>query len=709
MAFPTGWERKAAITIDNTKVSGTSGSLSNFPVLITEDMLPSEMFDSDGANPAQNGGGDVRFSSDSAGSSQLAIEVVSFVTDADPANGSAEIWVKVPTLSKGADTTVYVWYKTSGTDSQPAVTNTYGRNAVWSDYGLVTHDNTVDSAGNNSDATRTGTITTQSAKIGDGDYLGTDADLYFGSDASINNLTDFYVSGWFQLVDDETGFILGGLNGEQGTIGNFISVDIVGTESGRPRIMLLSNVGSLEYWFPSGAWNAGDWTHLVVQVENGVAREMYVDGVQKVSASEAGGLSGNTETGVVYAKRVQSGGDTPDPWVFDEVRIGSSIRDTDWISTEYANQNDPATFASAGTPEAVRGDFEESLSLAATSTVSTTNLMQANNTLGIAGVSDLNNQVTAEFALSLGINGVSDLQSQSFAEFINNVSFDGLADDTLDTSIIANDTMSVTGIADISASLNSQILEALNITGQADITTDNFINISSVLNLGGLADTGVSSNIIANALITIDANSFVSFFQGNFFGENLVINANASTDFTNSALFNPELLVGALSDLSNTTSLTAGESLDLNTVADINQQSKMTLAEALGLDSIADLDNTTTLQINAALTITAQASASSLIEDVIDSLSLDASATVDVDGRVSYTIPITFAAQADLQNTTQAELTEELTLLAEAQAEALLGEIEADVLLSGKKIADVLLSGKKISAITLISIKRKPQ
>ncbi|WP_372899169.1 hypothetical protein, partial [Stieleria sp.] len=98
MAFPTGWTRKCELTFASTPTA-------DLAALFTEDNLPSEMFDADGDNPALNGGGDIRFSSDSAGTSQLPCEVVSFVTDNDPANGTAQVWVKVP-----AAASVWVWY-----------------------------------------------------------------------------------------------------------------------------------------------------------------------------------------------------------------------------------------------------------------------------------------------------------------------------------------------------------------------------------------------------------------------------------------------------------------------------------------------------------------------------------------------------------------------------------------------------------------------
>lgn len=95
MVFPSGWNRKQKITIQSSQVSG-SGSHTNFPVLITLDHLNTEIVNA-GSNAGLNGGGDIRFSSDSAGVTQLACEVVNFVTNATESNRRCKIYVKKPT------------------------------------------------------------------------------------------------------------------------------------------------------------------------------------------------------------------------------------------------------------------------------------------------------------------------------------------------------------------------------------------------------------------------------------------------------------------------------------------------------------------------------------------------------------------------------------------------------------------------------------
>lgn len=141
MAFPVGWARRCAIVIGADQVAGT-GTLSDFPVCLTKANLPSEMLDKDGSYPAQMGGGDIRFSSDSAGTTLLPCHVLEFIPADDPANGQALIYVGVD-LSGTVDTTIYVWYSTATRVEQPKYNaNTdadgfRGSDYVWANYDIM--------------------------------------------------------------------------------------------------------------------------------------------------------------------------------------------------------------------------------------------------------------------------------------------------------------------------------------------------------------------------------------------------------------------------------------------------------------------------------------------------------------------------------------------------------------------------------------------
>ena len=111
--------------------------------------LPDDLF-----AKCQSDGGDIVFTSDSAGTQRLPMELVSI----DTTNKKAVIWVAIP-LTAGTDATVYVRYQSNaGTLTQPAATDTYGSKAVWNGANgvggsgnllkLVSHDLVTDSTGN---------------------------------------------------------------------------------------------------------------------------------------------------------------------------------------------------------------------------------------------------------------------------------------------------------------------------------------------------------------------------------------------------------------------------------------------------------------------------------------------------------------------------------------------------------------------------------
>ena len=77
-----------------------------------------------------NGGGDLRISSDEAGAVLLNIDVQEFSTVGE----TAEVWIKVPTLNYNDDTVLYIWGDKTG-ESQPAAVASGGSDGdIWFKY-----------------------------------------------------------------------------------------------------------------------------------------------------------------------------------------------------------------------------------------------------------------------------------------------------------------------------------------------------------------------------------------------------------------------------------------------------------------------------------------------------------------------------------------------------------------------------------------------
>jgi len=126
--------------LGSLEAPSVTGSASDAPMLVKFEDFTTAMLSN-----LDSGGGDLRFSSDEAGTTQLACEVVTFTK----ATGDV-VWVSVPSISSGS--TIYVWGDNAGA-TQPAVTAAFGRNEVWSNAGinLAIHQGTnVDSSGNHS-------------------------------------------------------------------------------------------------------------------------------------------------------------------------------------------------------------------------------------------------------------------------------------------------------------------------------------------------------------------------------------------------------------------------------------------------------------------------------------------------------------------------------------------------------------------------------
>lgn len=362
MAFPTGWEWKAPITIDADEVDG---ALTDFPVLLTEACLPSEMFDADGSNPAQNGGGDLRFSSDAAGATQLPCEVVSFVTDNNPANGTAQIHVKVPSVSASVDTTIYVWWNTAGTDSQPAASDTYGSENVWdSSYQLVLHmeqdpsgsaPQMLDSTSNGYDGTSAGSMTSGdlvTSAVGNGldfdgsnDRIDTTAPGVTGTGARTAEL--LFKTSDTDATPDANQCLSWGDPAVGGAAGGSFRIPI---ENGV--IFLRVNSGAASW---GSGYNDGSWHSLAITAPASTTvagTECFVDG------GSLGAGSGLQSINTVATRNVRVGvSPTLSPAALehflgqeDEVRISSVVRSDAWIAATDSTLLTPGTFASAGTP-----------------------------------------------------------------------------------------------------------------------------------------------------------------------------------------------------------------------------------------------------------------------------------------------------------------------------------------------------------------------
>lgn len=355
MAFPTGYTLYDQLVIDGSKVGGSSGTLTDYVVYVSGADLSSQFW-----STVRTDGGDIRATLND-GTTQIPVEVV-FI---DTSGHTAEIHVKC-SPDKSTGLTIRLWY--NGTDTQVAANSTYGSQNVWTKYSAVYHLNEAvnNSAGGYLDSTAnafhaTGTSMSLTAPTGKlagkcQDFDGT-AD-YINTNKIVSDLMSAsagYISAWCNsdaafyshalpyrgncVVGDKTGRYLG-IYGHTDS-GNKLT--IYNYEGGEDNV--------------STVVSSSTWYHAVWRHSGGTLNA-------SVNGSTGSTASGNTDA-VTDAFCIAYAGDPPNGQFFDgkidEVRFSASDLGADWVTTEFNNQSDSATFyavtampASSGQPTSKR-------------------------------------------------------------------------------------------------------------------------------------------------------------------------------------------------------------------------------------------------------------------------------------------------------------------------------------------------------------------
>jgi len=349
----TRWKYRKNITIDATKVSG---DLINFPVLI-------ELYDSDLQRDAQASGNDIMFADD--GGSILNHEIEFFTRIYNSTHAHLVAWVRV-NLSSSQDTRISMYY------GNPTITDQENPTGVWSsNYQAVFHLNddptgtVYDSTINDNDGTSSGNMTssdqTQGNFDGSIDFDGAD-DLINIGDVNSNSWSGITVQAW--IFHDVTGddriickspttvtsdhiFSLGVFpDGSNDILRVRLGTDGEGGSPGGPQRDSATNFA------------IGTWHHLAFTWDSTSEKiYLYIDGSQDSNSYFKDGDSIFDLALPVILANVNTGADNRYfDGKIDEARISNVARSSDWISTEYNNQYDPASFYTKGIKE-IYGDI----------------------------------------------------------------------------------------------------------------------------------------------------------------------------------------------------------------------------------------------------------------------------------------------------------------------------------------------------------------
>jgi hypothetical protein len=360
----SGYAYQRTIVVDHSKVPNTDQT--NFPILFnTTD--PAFMSVANGGHVSNANGYDIIFSTDPNGLTKLDHELEEY----NPATGQIIAWVRIPTLSHMADTPLFVFY------GNPNITapqqNPVG---VWdSNYQAVYHlanmgsGIATDSTANANTANASyGTVNNVSSASGEIDgaaaFDGSTSFIKVPSVAFPPNATsppgpEYPISfgAWFHTTSG--GVILGQTStwGPWGSPFGYTPALYVDT-SGMLRASMFYHGSVTQQVVTTSAYNDNNWHYAVDTYSNG-NETLYVDG--QLAGSQQGVSDVPNDDPNSY---LLGAGDTNlwpagnGGWFFfggnlDEVRISNSARSSDWIATEFNNQNSPAGFYSVSAENAL--------------------------------------------------------------------------------------------------------------------------------------------------------------------------------------------------------------------------------------------------------------------------------------------------------------------------------------------------------------------
>lgn len=335
---PDGNTHYVEVTVQSSQVAS---NLTSFPVYVDLSDLPAAFF-----SRVRSDGGDIRVTK-ADGTTQLPREVVAINTGAS----TGELHFLADSLSSSSDTVFRIYYGNASA-TEPSVTDTYGRNAVWVDYAVVVHANgqIVDSTGNYSPNDADSSYIT--GKLGQAwDGNGSSSRIYEGGVSGLPT-AEVEMAVWvnpdsfpenahsvFEVGDGASPAKFYGIRRElSGLIARY-------------------RVGGSNFDVSLGGDpSTATWTlfHATFSPANDLV-ELFSNAVSQGSNTSTFGAIGSLDQ---YGVGVKGQEDTDNLNDFhwdgglDEIRLRNSITSDDWKSAEYTNQNTPATFYSVGTEQA---------------------------------------------------------------------------------------------------------------------------------------------------------------------------------------------------------------------------------------------------------------------------------------------------------------------------------------------------------------------
>lgn len=345
--FSGSWTYRVSITVDDAQVPSTQTS---FPVYVDLSDLPAGFHTN-----VKTDGCDIRVV-ESDETTETAFELVNYDSTTD--TGELHFMADSLTGSGGGDTTFYIYYGNAAASCY-AVTDTYGRNAVWSDYELVMHmressGSPIDSTGNYS-PTYNGSLPNKSTSLpmgggqdldGVGDYVEVPSALFAGVVTAASYQLWLNVD-TLAVGDNSIPALMGEMNTTSNNTRNFWLLDTAGKEY-------------FDQFTPSGGFAVTtnsevsiSTTYLLHLTKSGNTVAFYKNGSHIEDKTTTESYTGTVPTMFWVAARSITGSGPQDEinGRIGSVRVRSTVLSANWIDAEYTNQFTPSTFYAVGAQE----------------------------------------------------------------------------------------------------------------------------------------------------------------------------------------------------------------------------------------------------------------------------------------------------------------------------------------------------------------------
>jgi hypothetical protein len=356
-AQPPGYTYVREITIQESQIPD-GASLVDFPVLLKMTDL-SLRSSANGGHVENNNGYDILVYQ-SPCDSPLDYQLEYY----DPVTGEINIWVRLPLLSTTADTRIYLYYGNPAVIADGSSTNTWqsSYSAIWhlSNNPTLAAPSILDATANVHHGTAHGSLPASSlvaGKIGralrfdeSNDYVripdflyGQELTMSFWFNASeVNGTTYQYVfshGGW----------------GLQNSLNVYIGEDNITIPAEIPNRSMIKTVfrdmndaNNFDTLNAGNSFIDGNWHYYTMRIQDHGGAYIYIDGNVVAVYSVWGANVFDPVTDLFLGGREDLNPGRFYGGLLDEVRISSVWRSSNWIRTEYNNQNDPTVFLAIG-------------------------------------------------------------------------------------------------------------------------------------------------------------------------------------------------------------------------------------------------------------------------------------------------------------------------------------------------------------------------